>query len=137
MTSALQAVDGIALKVMVDTWVGAPDNEKPMLFQGAFAVRQIEIGLASLVSVWFGLTVVVYGIALVVDRRFPTWLGVLGIAVGIPLLVAGVVMAHTGFSSVAMAVSMPSSMFLLVWMISVGIFMWPKPPPVAVSSRAE
>lgn len=126
MTSALQAVDGVALKVMVDTWVRAPENEKPMLFQGTFAVRQVEIGLASLTSVLFGVTLVVYGIALVVDRRFPTWLGVLGIAGGVPLVVAGVVMAHTGFSGVAMAISMPSSMLLLVWIISLGVFMWPK-----------
>jgi hypothetical protein len=85
MTSALQAVDGIALKVMVDTWLSAPENEKAMLFQGAFAVRQVEIGLASLMSALFGVTVMVYGIALLVDRRFPTWLGWLGIAGGVPL----------------------------------------------------
>jgi len=42
-----------------------------MLFQAAYAVRQVEIGLASLMSVLFGITVVVYGLALVVDRRFP------------------------------------------------------------------
>ena len=70
MTSALQAVDGVALKVMVDTWAGAPENEKSMLFQGAFAVRQIEIGLASLMTLLFGVTVMIYGIALVVDRSF-------------------------------------------------------------------
>ncbi len=99
-----------------------------MLFQGAFAVRQIEIGLASLMTLLFGVTVMIYGIALVVDRSFPTWLGVLGIAGGVPLLVAGAVMAHTGFSGVAMAVSMPSSILLLAWIISVGIFMWPSPP---------
>jgi hypothetical protein len=136
MTSALQAVDGVALKVMVDTWAGAPENEKSMLFQGAFAVRQIEIGLASLMTLLFGVTVMIYGIALVVDRSFPTWLGVLGIAGGVPLLVAGTVMAHTGFSEVAMAVSMPSSILLLAWIISVGIFMWPC-PPIAGASRTE
>ena len=82
-------------------------------------------------SVLFGITVVVYGLALVVDRRFPKWLGVLGIAGGVPLLVAGAVIAHTGFSGVAMAISMPSSMLLLVWMISVGVFMWPRHRPEA------
>jgi len=122
---------GVALKVMVDAWAGAPKNEKPMLFQAAYAVRQVEIGLASLMSVLFGITVVVYGLALVVDRRFPKWLGVLGIAGGVPLLVAGAVIAHTGFSGVAMAISMPSSMLLLVWMISVGVFMWPRHRPEA------
>ncbi len=131
VTTALQAVDGVALKVMVDTWAAAPKDEQAMLFQAAFAVRQVEVGLASLTSVLFGVTVVVYGIALVVDRRFPKWLGVLGIAGGVPLLVAGALVAHTGFSGVAMAISMPSSMLLLVWMISVGMSMWPKHHPKA------
>ena len=134
VTSALQAVDGVALKVMVDAWAGAPEAQKPMLFQAAFAVRQVEIGLASLMSVVFAVTVVVYGVGLVVDPRFPRWLGVLGIAGGVSTLVAGVVMAYTGFSEVAMAISMPSSILLLAWMISVGIFMWPGHRPEA--SRA-
>ncbi len=125
VTSALQAVDGVALKVMVDAWAEAPENEKPALFQAAFAVRQVEIGLASLMSVMFAVTFVVYGLALVVDRRFPKWLGVLGIAGGVSTLVAGVVIAYTGFSEVAMAISMPTSMLLLAWMVSVGGLMWP------------
>jgi len=44
---ALQAVDGIALKFMVDAWAAAPAAQKEGLFHAAFAVRQIEIGLAS------------------------------------------------------------------------------------------
>ena len=124
-TSVLQAVDGIALKGMVDAWASAPDQEKASLFQAAFGVRQIEIGLASITSLLFGATVSVYGIALMIDRRHPTWLGVLGIASGSLTLVAGMVMAYTGFSAVAMAISMPSSLLLLAWIIGVGVFMWP------------
>src|SRR5439155_16789672 len=44
---ALQAVDGIALKLMVDAWTAAPAAQKEGVFHAAFAVRQIEIGLAS------------------------------------------------------------------------------------------
>jgi hypothetical protein len=36
---------------------------------------------------------------------------------------AGVVMAYTGFSPVAMAISMPTGILLLAWIISVGVFM--------------
>ncbi|HJU06422.1 MAG TPA: hypothetical protein VJ692_14845 [Nitrospiraceae bacterium] len=124
-TSVLQAVDGIALKGMVDAWASAPDQEKASLFQAAFGVRQIEIGLASITSLLSGATVSVYGIALMIDRRGPTWLEVLGIASGSLTLVAGMVMAYTGFSAVAMAISMPSSLLLLAWIIGVGVFMWP------------
>ena len=81
MVAALQAVDGIALKVMVDSWAAAAEPEKLALFQAAFAVRQIEVGLASISSLLFGLTVLVYGIALLIDQRFPRWIGALAMLV--------------------------------------------------------
>jgi len=72
VTSALQAVDGVALKVMVNSWAATPEPEKAALFRVAFGVRQIEIGLASIGSFLFGVTVSTYGIALWLDRRFPS-----------------------------------------------------------------
>jgi hypothetical protein len=35
-----------------------------------------------------------------------------------------VVMAYTGFSGPAMAINMPASSVLLVWMLILGVFMW-------------
>jgi len=46
----------------------------------------------------FGLTASTYGVALLIDHRFPRWLGVLAIAGGAPTAIAGVVIAYTGFS---------------------------------------
>jgi hypothetical protein len=37
---------------------------------------------------------------------------------------AGVVIAYTGFSGLAMAINMAASSLLLVWMLAVGVFMW-------------
>lgn len=124
ITTALQAVDGIALKVMVDTWATAPAAQKEVAFHAAFAVRQVEIGLASTLSLLFGLTVTVYGVALLVDRTYPKWVGGLAIVGGAPTIVAGVVMAYTGFSELAMAINIPASSILLVWMLTLGVFMW-------------
>jgi hypothetical protein len=133
VASVLQAVDGVALKIMVNHWVDGTGHDKAILFQAAFAVRQVEIGLASFASIIFGMTVAVYGVALMIDRRYPIWLGALGVVGGISGLAGGVLMAHTGFSEIAMAVSMASNMLLLVWMVSVGFFLWPKPRPGADS----
>ena len=116
-SSVLQAVDGIALKMLVDAWAAAPDAEKATLFQVAFGTRQIEIGLASIVTLLTGLTVCVYGISLIVDRDRPKWLGSLGIIDGGLLMISGIVTAYTGFSGTAMTLSMPSSTLLLVWVI--------------------
>lgn len=39
-------------------------------------------------------------------------------------MVAGVVMAYTGFSGLAMAINMPANSLLLVWMLVLGWYMW-------------
>jgi hypothetical protein len=127
VAAALQAVDGVALKGMVNTWAAASGREKEVLFQAAFAVRQIETGLASIVSLLFGLTVSIYGIALLTDPRFPKWLGILAIAGGAPTAIAGIVIAYTGFSASAMAINMPAGSFLLCWMVALGAYVWRRP----------
>jgi Domain of unknown function (DUF4386) len=121
---ALQAVDGVALKVMVDTWAAAPAPHKEMAFQAAFAVRQVEVGFASMLSLLFGLTAIVYGVALLGSRTYPRWMGALAIVGGVPTAVGGVVMAYTGFSGLAMAINMPASFFLLVWICTLGVLLW-------------
>jgi hypothetical protein len=124
VATALQAVDGVALKAMVNAWAAAPAAQKDGVFLAAFAVRQVEIGLASLASLFMGLTVTVYGGVLLVDRTYPQWVGGLAIVGGIPVMVAGVVMAYTGFSELAMLINMPASSLLLVWMLILGGYMW-------------
>jgi hypothetical protein len=124
VAAALQAVDGIALKVMVDAWAAASAAQKEITFQVAFAVRQVEVGLASMFSLLMGLTVTVYGLALVAGRTYPKWMGGLAIIGGVPTAVGGVVMAHTGFSGMAMAINMVASPILLAWMLALGVLMW-------------
>lgn len=124
VTAVLQAVDGIALKVMVDTWAAASATQKEVAFHAALAVRQVEIGLASVLSLLFGLTVTVYGGALLGDPTYPKWLGGFAIGGGVPTVVAGVEMSYTGFSGLAMAINMPASILLLGWMLTLGVFMW-------------
>lgn len=127
MLSALQAVDGIALKVMVDSWAVAAEPERTALFQAAFAVRQIEIALASIAHLLFGLTVAIYGVAFLVDPRFPRWIGALAVVAAVPTVIAGIVLAYTGFSGLHMWISMPSSALLLLWMIVLGVYAWRRP----------
>jgi Domain of unknown function (DUF4386) len=124
VATALQAVDGIALKVMVDAWAVAPAAQKEVAFYAAYAVRRVEIGLASTLSFVFGLSVIVYGVALLVDHTYPKWMGGLAIVGGVPTMVAGVMIAYTGFSKLATTVNMPASSILLVWMLTLGVLMW-------------
>ena len=124
LAAALQAVDGIALKHTVDAWAAAPESQKVAAFHAAFAVRQIEIGLASMLCLSLGVTATVYGAALVLDRAYPRWTGALAVMGGVPTAVAGGVIAYTGFSRMAMAINMPASSVLLLWMLALGVCMW-------------
>jgi hypothetical protein len=127
VASALQAVDGVALKFMVDAWAATPDSGKAAMFDATFAVRQIEVGLASMSSLLLGLTATIYGIALLVDSRYPKWLGAVAILGGVPAAIAGVVMAHTGFSDPSMFVGMPADALLMLWMVALGFYGWKRP----------
>ncbi len=121
--AALQAVDGIALKFMVDRWAMSSPPQRDLVFEAAFGVRQIEVGLASLMSIIFGLTVLAYGVALAFSS-YPRWLGWIAVLAGLATVCGGVVLAYTGFSALAMAISMPASIVLLIWMVAVGTFLW-------------
>lgn len=134
MAAALQAVDGVALKMTVDRWMQASGEARALAFEAAFAVRQIEIGMASLLSVLFGLTICVHAISVLLGRRFPTWLGWLGLVGGLGILAAGIAQAYTGFSALAMMLSMPASSILLIWAIALGVFLWRLAPELSSSN---
>lgn len=124
VAAALQAVDGVALKLVVDRWAQASGEARMLAFEAAFAVRQVEIGFASLLSLIFGLTVSVFGVALLLSLRFASWSGWLALVSGGGTVAAGIAQAYTGFSSLAMSMSMPASLLLLIWAVVIGAQLW-------------
>ena len=122
----LQAVDGIALKVMVDNWSNAPLDQKSNAFMAAFAVRQIEIGLASFMAILFGVTAVFFGSAIAWSKHLPTWLGWIGVVGGLGTTVGGLLFAYSGFSTTAMNFGMAFNLVAILWMIAVGVVLWRK-----------
>jgi hypothetical protein len=124
LACALQAVDGIALKAMVDLLEAAPTDQQQSLFHSALAVRQIEIGLASMFSLLLGAVLFLFGIAQIVEGRFPKWLGIILAIYGLTSVIAGYAMAVDGFSNLVMNINMPASVLLLVWSIAIAYFCW-------------
>lgn len=122
--AALQAVDGVALKFVVDRWAQASGEARALAFEAAFAVRQVEVGFASLLSLIFGLTLSVFGVALLSSPRFASWSGWLGLVSGGGTVAAGIAQAYTGFSPLAMSLSMPASLLLLMWAVVIGLRLW-------------
>jgi uncharacterized protein (DUF983 family) len=133
-TAALQAVDGVALKVMVDRWAQTSGEARAHAFEAAFAVRQIEVGLASLLSILIGLTMVAFAIALRFSKQFPKWVATLGLLGGVVTVAAGIAQAYTGFSTLAMRLSMGGGSVLLLWAMIVGVFMWRLAPRLPVGN---
>ena len=121
--AALQAVDGVALKALVDRWAAATGEARPLAFEAAYAVRQVEIGLAALLSLLGGLTLIAFGLAVLGSARYPAWLGALGLLDGLGMAAAGAAQAATGFSGWAMALSMLASSVFLAWAVLAGVLM--------------
>jgi hypothetical protein len=124
IAAALQGVVGVALKALVDRWVAAAGEAHVLAFEAAFAVRQIEIGLAAYLSFSFGFTVSVFGVAIVLSTCYPAWFGAIGLLGGLGTVAAGAAQASTGFSAFPMTLSTLSSSVLLVWAILAGVLMW-------------
>ena len=109
---------------MVDRWAAAPPAQQAAIFEAALGVRQVEVGLASLTSLLFGITVTVYGVAMILSPIYPRWNGLLAILAGLETAAGAVVLAYAGFSESMMMISMPANLLLLAWMIVVGVLMW-------------
>ena len=81
--AVLQAVDGIAIKAMSGYWANAALSDKAALFAASLGVRQIEIGLASMLSLFSGVTVLLYGVGMLINlpANFALLLWALGLGV--------------------------------------------------------
>ncbi|WP_156802361.1 hypothetical protein [Leeia oryzae] len=124
LAAALQAVDGIALHRMVHVWADAPVAQKPAWFTATFAVRQIEVGLASLFCITLGITAALFGLAQSRHAGSPRGLGLLAISAGLATAYAGWIMAHQGFSETVMMINMPANLLLMAWMLWSGWQLW-------------
>lgn len=124
LAAALQAVDGIALKAMVDAWANAAAADKQGLFHAALAVRYIEIGLASMFCLAIGFTALAYSLVIYTEKQFPRWFAYAGAAGGVATAGAGVVIAFTGFSELAMLINMPANLLLLAWLLILAGHQW-------------
>jgi hypothetical protein len=124
IAATLQAVDGVAVKRMVDRWAAAAAEQKGFVFEAAFAVRQIEIGLAAFLSLVTGLTVFAFGLALYFNPRPLQWFASGALANSMIFLALGVAQLTTGFSGLSMMLSMAASLPFVTLMVALVVFAW-------------
>jgi hypothetical protein len=121
------AVDGVALKGAIDTWVDAAAADKASAFQVADGVRWIEKGLSGFFNVTNGITLLALGLSIALGHAYPRWIGWIGALAGVGIIVGGISVAHTGFSmQAAMILNVPFILAVL-FLIAVCVTMWRSP----------
>ena len=133
--AVLQAVDGIALKIAVDTWYAiAPSpsaddgGEKAIAFRVAEGIRWTEIAANSFFRILQGSVGIIFGVAIAASAT-PTlsrWIGALGVFAGVATIILGVRVAYVGFATVGSIEDTVSTWTYLAWVVILGIFMWRK-----------
>jgi Domain of unknown function (DUF4386) len=127
----LQAVDGIALKIAVDTWYAIPpsaadsEEEKAIAFRVAEGIRWTEIGINSYNRILQGVVSLIFGVAIVRSALLSRWIGVVGIIAGAATVIAGVGVAYVGFAPLPI-VGDVSTFISFAWIAILGIFLWRK-----------
>ena len=126
-----QAVDGIANKFVAQEWVSAAPSEKADAFRLADAVRHIEIGTSSLWALSWGITLLLFGLALALGRAYPRFLGWIAIAVGASQVVSALSLAYNGFPGPSsegplILVFMATSLIALPLTLLIAFFLWRK-----------
>ena len=129
------AVDGVGVGVLVRR-LAAAGSDNAVLFEAAFAVRQVEAGLFALQWFVFGVAAAMYTVAFLKTSSRSRWssgMAVLSAFASIGTLAFAVVQAQTGFTATSMAFQ--TGLYLgVLWILALGIFLTRFPAGDVVSS---
>jgi hypothetical protein len=117
------AVDGVALKGAISTWLSVSASERTAAFMVAEAIRDLEKGLSGFFHLMNGTTMLALGVALLSGRMYPRWIGAFGVVAGIGFISGGVVTAHVGFAPEAGTILSPALLAGLVFLVSAAVAM--------------
>jgi hypothetical protein len=123
--AVLQAVDGIAQKRAVDSWVVAPSEEKAITFGVAEGIRFIEYGTNSIFRILQGLGAIIFGVAIVKSKLLSRWIGGAGVIIGAVTIYAGLEVAYLGFGGLTTIIGI-SMIIYFIWVGILGGLMWRK-----------
>jgi hypothetical protein len=112
----LQAVDGVALKQAVNTWVSAPDAEKAARFASAETVRWLEWGVRSYQNIVMGITLLLVAVDAARTLPVPRALAYLIALSGISFLVQGWLAGMEGFSHAQSLAIITAFILDVIWM---------------------
>jgi hypothetical protein len=130
------AVDGVGLGVLVRR-LAAAGSDNIVLFEAAYAVRQVEAGLFALQWFMFGVAAALYAAAFLKAGEGSRWFPVMAILSALAsagTLAFAVVQAQTGFTETSMGFQ--TGLYAgVLWILALGIFLIrsPETEPAATS----
>jgi hypothetical protein len=124
LMAALQAVDGPALKFVVDRYAASPAEMSETALRIAEATRWIEVGLNSYFRTMLGVSLALAGLALAVSRNMPRWLGWIALLGGLGSVYQGYYVAHNGFALSANLFAILPTYLTFAWMLIAGATLW-------------
>jgi len=124
LEGALQAVDGVANKMVDLSWVSAPDAEKAARFASAEVVRWIEWGMRSYQAFALGLALLLVAAVVVRVAWVPRPIGFLMGLSGLVFLAQGWVVGTEGFSPMMSNLIVLAEVVDMVWMIWLVVVAW-------------
>ncbi|MDQ3837425.1 MAG: DUF4386 family protein [Thermoproteota archaeon] len=137
----LQAVDGIALKIAVNTWYAIPspsatdsEEQKAITFRVAEGIRWTEIGINSYNRILQGIVALIFGVAITKSALLSKWIGAVGIFAGTATVIVGVGVAYVEFAPLPI-VGDVSTFISFAWIAILGIFLWRKTMTKKIISR--
>jgi hypothetical protein len=122
-------IDGYALGVLATEWDAASGAQQVELVQRAdTAIWLLNGTFRSEIFIFYGLTVLLAGLGIAFDRRYPTWFGGIGALAG----AAVAVVALSSFSGTSLTPIEGEDFFLFVtvlpvesaWLLALGVLMW-------------
>jgi hypothetical protein len=118
------AVSGFSLAHLAAAWAVTTGSEKEILLHNGATLLMILGGTwAGVLSFFHGVPFVIFGLAVVLDRSYPTWLGWFGFVGGLGSLFCGVTM-FLGVGLVPEGLFIVFALVVSLWMVAMGVLMW-------------
>jgi drug/metabolite transporter (DMT)-like permease len=118
------ALNAGGLPPLAEAWRTASATDRGALAHDAESLRRILDGTwASVIMLFHGVPFVLSGLAVAFGRRFPWWLGWIGVIGGAGSLVAGLAMFFR-LSWFPSGIYVPFAIVISVYMVIVGWYLW-------------
>jgi hypothetical protein len=129
-------VDGYALKILADEWAAASGPERAQLqLMAETALWLLNGTFRSEIAVFYGLTVLVAGLAVTLDDHYPTWFGTIAAVAGAAVLVNGLSsFAGIGLGNQDFLVFIAILPIEGLWLLALGVLMWRRAGRVRAAS---